>query len=113
MTRTNHGRMAVFAALVALIPATAVGSQPSGTPTGAVEIDVLKEVYLDCERAAVHGDLDTGAIMHCSEVYEELKRRAFGGDFRRLKAWADAHTATEDVSDGPAAFPGRKAGAAD
>jgi hypothetical protein len=35
--------------------------------------------------------METGAIMMCSVIYEELKHRAFDGDFPRLKAWADQH----------------------
>lgn len=52
-------------------------------------IDQLKRVYLGCERAASFGDLGTEGVMECSIAYEELKRRAFDGDFRRLKAWFD------------------------
>lgn len=60
-------------------------------PTGSVEmpIEALKTVYLNCERTAVGGGQETSEIMRCSVVYEELKRRAFDGDFRRLKAWTD------------------------
>lgn len=107
---TACGRLAVFVALVSLIPATAVGSRSSEVLRNDVKVDVLKEIYLNCERAAVRGDLDTGAIMRCSEVYEDLKRRAFGNDFKRLKAWADAQFATEDALDrapnSPAVSPG-------
>jgi hypothetical protein len=28
--------------------------------------------------------------MKCSVVYEELKQRAFGGDFHKLLAWSKA-----------------------
>lgn len=68
---------------------------PSGSAGAETTIDTLKQVYLVCERAAAKGDLDTGEIMRCAVVYEELKRRAFGGEFRRLKTWADAQTSTE------------------
>ena len=56
-----------------------------------VLIEDLKSAYLQCERAAVSSKLATGDIMFCSVIYEELKQRAFGGEFTRLKAWADEH----------------------
>jgi hypothetical protein len=33
--------------------------------------------------------METGGIMECSEIYEDLKQRDFGGDFGRLRAWSD------------------------
>jgi hypothetical protein len=77
---------ATLAAILGLLTATA-----HAQPLGAAEmpIDILKTVYLECERAAVGGALGSSEVMQCSVVYEELKRRAFGGDFRRLKAWSD------------------------
>ena len=57
---------------------------------GDTAVDALKHVYLECERAAIGGGLRGGDVMHCSIIYEELKRRAFGGDFGRLKAWCDS-----------------------
>jgi hypothetical protein len=82
-----------------LAAATAVtvglsASSIAGTVTSApaqMAIDTLKSVYLECERAAINGRLAVGDIMLCSVIYEEVKRRAFGGDFARLKAWADEH----------------------
>ena len=50
----------------------------------------LKTTYLECERAARAGALETAAVMHCSTVYEELKQRAFGGDAEALFAWCAA-----------------------
>jgi len=47
----------------------------------------LKTTYLECERAARAGALETAAVMNCSTVYEELKQRAFGGDAEALFAW--------------------------
>jgi hypothetical protein len=52
--------------------------------------DRLKNRYLDCENAAVHRALNEDEIVRCTMIYEELKGRVFGGDFRRLKAWFDA-----------------------
>ncbi len=50
----------------------------------------LKRVYLACDQAAADGRLTSAGVMHCSVVYESLKRRAFGGDFDRLRAWSRA-----------------------
>lgn len=69
-------------------------SSSAGTITFApaqMPIETLKSAYLECERAALDGRLAVGEIMLCSVIYEEVKRRAFGGDFARLKAWADEH----------------------
>jgi hypothetical protein len=54
----------------------------------AMSIDELKRGYVSCSEAAVKSRLDNGSVMHCSVIYEELKRRAFGGDFERLLAWS-------------------------
>ena len=58
-------------------------------------IDDLKNTYLSCDRAAMGGKLDTPGIMLCSIVYEELKHRAFGGDFDKLLAWSNTHPSVE------------------
>jgi hypothetical protein len=34
--------------------------------------------------------MPTGSVAACSVVYEELKRRAFDGDFDRFLAWSRA-----------------------
>lgn len=53
-------------------------------------VDRLKSAYLDCENAAVDRALNAGEIARCTIIYEKLKGRVFGGDFRRLRAWFDA-----------------------
>jgi hypothetical protein len=50
-------------------------------------IEDLKLRYLDCERRAQAARLPGSDAAVCSEVYEALKLRAFGGDFRRLNEW--------------------------
>ncbi|TIM79229.1 MAG: hypothetical protein E5Y58_01595 [Mesorhizobium sp.] len=52
-------------------------------------IRLLKDLYLDCEREAAAGALGTDDIMQCSIAYEELKRRAFDGNFARIRVWAE------------------------
>lgn len=56
-------------------------------------IDELKALYLRCNGAALQGRLGSAEIGQCSIVYEELKRRAFDGDFDRLLAWSRAQSA--------------------
>ena len=80
---------AVGIATLALLAGSRVIAQ-AGTPhSGVTPLEKLKSAYLQCEQTAVSGRLGTGEIMLCSVLYEELKQRAFGGDFPRLKAWAD------------------------
>ena len=66
-------------------------AQPRTPAHAERTLDTLKTAYLQCERGAVSGKLATADIMLCSVIYEELKQRAFNGDFKRLKAWADKY----------------------
>lgn len=70
-------------------------SQPAADLDGskAVSVEELKSAYVRCSRAALGGELSAPEIMRCSVVYEELKRRAFDGDFLKLHAWSKAHRA--------------------
>ena len=91
---TIHSRdltMVVMLTILSLSATSATLAQ-STTPTRTgMPLDGLKSTYLECERAAVNARLHTDEIMMCSVIYEELKHRAFDGDFPRLKAWADQH----------------------
>lgn len=51
-------------------------------------VDELKRAYLACNRGALDDRLGTAGIIRCSLIYEELKRRAFGGDFGKLLVWS-------------------------
>jgi hypothetical protein len=75
------------AVLVAALVSLAVPSQ--GRSSAAMPPENLRQAYLACERAAVAERMDTGGVMQCSVIYEELKRRDFGGDFGRFRAWSD------------------------
>jgi hypothetical protein len=55
----------------------------------SMPIEELKGVYLGCEQAATASRLNGDDVMYCSLVYEELKAKAFGGEFRRIRAWLD------------------------
>jgi hypothetical protein len=94
--RTVTGRL-WFAApmLVALAIPMAQGRSPDGDLKD-VPIDELKTDYLSCNGAAISGRLNAGGITECSVVYEELKRRAFGGDFAKLLDWSKAHPSVQD-----------------
>jgi hypothetical protein len=63
-----------------------VRAEPARLTTLAV--DELKRAYLWCDRAAANGRLRAAEIAQCSVFYEDLKRRAFDGDFERLLAWS-------------------------
>lgn len=86
----------VALALVALSTPMA-HSQSRNGELKRVPINELKSVYLSCGRAAVSGQMNTGGIMYCSIVYEELKRRAFGGDFEKLLAWSKAQPSARNT----------------
>jgi hypothetical protein len=58
----------------------------------SMSIEDLKGIYLGCEQAATTRKLNGGDVIYCSLVYEELKEKAFEGDFRRIKSWLDSHT---------------------
>jgi hypothetical protein len=97
---------AMVLALAAACPAAA---NPLRAHLASASVEELKRVYLECDRAATHALLDLAVAAHCSMVGEELKHRAFGGDFDRLIAWwraqkppsseavSGAHPRDEDV----------------
>jgi hypothetical protein len=75
-----------------LAPALALASlllPAQARAPAALSPEDLRAAYLACERAAVAERMETGGVMECSVIYEELKRRVFGGDFGRLRAWSD------------------------
>jgi hypothetical protein len=90
--------LAVVSWSVALAMPMAHGQTPSQELRVAAT-DGLKNAYLSCHRAAIDGGLDTVAIMQCSVLYEELKRVAFGGDFEKLLAWADAQLSVRKMGE--------------
>lgn len=61
---------------------------PGGAaPSSRVDVDLLKDDFLACERAATQRRLAAATTGVCSIVYEELRERAFGGSFDALLAW--------------------------
>jgi hypothetical protein len=47
----------------------------------------LKRVFLVCDLASSRARLALHDAAQCSMVYEELKQRAFDGDYEKLLAW--------------------------
>ena len=81
------------AALMHSVP-TIVRAEPTRLTHLAVE--ELKRAYLWCNSAAAMGRLRTVDIAQCSVLYEDLKNRAFQGDFERLLAWSRAQQLQRD-----------------
>jgi len=48
----------------------------------------LKQTYLACERRALDDRMPAPDAAKCSQVYEELKAVAFGGDWLRVRDWS-------------------------
>ena len=93
---------AVLIAAAASWQADAASADPA-LPTRPSALDRaapadLQSAYLDCERQSEATLLDFGTAAHCSIIYEALKERVFGGDFRRLlKWWAQQKQATQPL----------------
>ncbi|MEO8187473.1 MAG: hypothetical protein ABI580_08955 [Burkholderiaceae bacterium] len=73
----------------ALTSVTAFGQSESGDKK-QLTIAELKTIYLDCDRDTMRGLLGGDGAKACSVVYEELKNRAFDGDFDKFRAWSRA-----------------------
>lgn len=84
---------------LALALATATHADSTDDEPGAAAIDKLKEAYLACNRDASSGGFNRAGIMRCSMIYEELKQRAFGGDFLRLLEWSSAQSPAQNAGD--------------
>jgi hypothetical protein len=67
--------------------ATAFGQSESGDKK-QLTVAELKTIYLDCDRDVMRGLLGGAEAKACSVVYEELKKRAFDGDFDKFLAWS-------------------------
>ena len=67
--------------------AVAAFGKSEATDRKPLTVAELKTIYLDCDRRATHG-LSSAEVAACSVVYEELKKRAFGGDFEKFLAWS-------------------------
>lgn len=75
-----------------------------GVPPEEGNVAELKNAYLECDRASMTRPLTSSEIMQCSVVYEELKKRAFGGDFDKLHAWSRSLQRAEPARERPDAM---------
>lgn len=73
----------------ALFSAPAFGKSESSDKK-QLTVAELKAIYLNCDRDAMRGILGAAEMGACSMVYEELKKRAFDGDFERFLVWSQA-----------------------
>jgi hypothetical protein len=82
-------------------PCVAIFLAVGGTASATAEeqlVDQLKDSYLACEQAARSTMLSNEDAMRCSVTYEELKQRAFNGEFRLLKTWYDTSRPSASAS---------------
>lgn len=56
-------------------------------PSAPLPVEALKRAYIECEDAAQITRLGSGDAEACALLYEELKERGFGKDFRALLDW--------------------------
>jgi hypothetical protein len=83
------GTAPLGAALIVAVGALHVARADEPSRISSMSIEKLKDVYQGCEQAAKTGRLNGSDVMYCSLVYEELKEKAFGGEFRRIRSWLD------------------------
>ncbi len=109
----HHLTLAVYAfALTVCPPALAqTSTQATATerviarPSEADALAALERNFWLCERASQRTLLDSGTAAHCSIVYETLKARRFGGDFKALLAWWQANKDAQLAQAADAARP--------
>lgn len=91
MTRSPFPFAATAAVCLAstLIAGAAGAELAQETDDACLEIRKLKELYLTCEHSAQTTGMPRDEVAGCSEIYYELKARAFDDDFGRLRAWYD------------------------
>ena len=74
-------------AITSLFTVAAFGKSEA-TDRKPLTVAELKTIYLDCDRRATDRSLSSSEVGACSVVYEELKKRAFDGDFDKFHAWS-------------------------
>jgi len=86
--------------LAAVIGCVALSIAATGHADSALRpptIDELKRAYLLCNRTAMKGSIEFTAAMQCSILYEQLKERAFAGDFYKLLEWSMTQSSKQDT----------------
>lgn len=84
--------IALLAAMVLVLGVLQPADANEPSRISSMSIEGLKGIYLECEKAAAASKLNNGDVMYCSLVYEELKEKAFEGDFGRIRSWLDRHS---------------------
>lgn len=71
----------------ACVATAAVYAQPPAAACKPAPIEQLKAAYLACADHTARHRMDEALAQHCGAIGEQLKQRAFDGDFDRLIAW--------------------------
>lgn len=79
----------------AALLACSVAAGAAAADLRTLPVPELQRLVLACEREATRAFMSTADAAHCSLAYEELLRRGFDGDFKRLLAWWQAQRATQ------------------
>lgn len=66
------------------------GACAAAQDLGTLPVPELQRLFLACEREAARTLMSTADAANCSLTYEELLRRGFDADFKRLLAWWQA-----------------------
>lgn len=85
--------------------ATQPVAQPAAAGAGLRSIEHLKAIFLACDRLSAAAVLPPHQVRSCSTAAEELKLRAFEGDFERLLAWWRAQRTSEPQAQRSTAAP--------
>lgn len=88
----------VIGCFALFVVATGHGNSPDNA-SHPTTVDELKRAYLLCNRTAMSGAMEHTAAMQCSVLYEQLKERAFDGDFFKLLEWSRAQSPEQNTDD--------------
>jgi len=90
--------MRMLPALILLSAASASAGPPDRSHLASVSVETLKLAYMECDRGATSALLGSAEAANCSQIHEDLKERAFGGDYGRLLAWWHAERNRKDAA---------------
>jgi hypothetical protein len=94
----HHLSFRIVSLFFAVAVPLAAAAEPDRSQLKHLTIDDLKAIYAACNDAVLNGRIDFGTVAQCSVVYEELKERAFGGDFARLREWSRSQPSAVPVA---------------
>ena len=84
MKQTKH---TLIGLALGLAFGAAAGQPDSPEPYPAASVPWLKAAYLHCDRVMSNERVDADFAQRCAVIGEQLKQRAFGGDFAQLIEW--------------------------